>query len=104
MADDESGEIQGYELPGAKKTLQRKGKEEECNHVEEQVRGVGVNKTTHDHRVVLLLTQEEIRPEQKLVDDVRNLVHAEQADDDCQDQDCRRGVVSGIKHVVSFKQ
>ena len=102
MADDEPDEIQSYKLPGAKKLLQRKGEEEKCDHVEEQVRWIGVYETAHDHRVVLLFTQEEIRPEQEFVDDVRNPEHAKQADDDRQDQDCWRSVVSGVEHEVSF--
>ena len=42
------------------------------------------------------------RPEQEFVDDVRKLVHAEQADNNRQDQDCWRSVVSGVEHEVSF--
>ena len=98
MADNQASKIQNHESSRSDVTLHRKCEEVESEHVEQQMANIGVNEAAHDHRVVLPFAQEEIRPKQKLEDDARYAVHAEQADANGQGHDGRCCYLSGFEH------
>ncbi len=102
MACDQSEKVQNDKACGSNMAFHREREEKKRKHIEKQVSDVGMNEAAHDHRVVLPLTQKEIRSKQELVDDIRQAEHAEQADKDSQAHDGWGGYLSGFKHASSL--
>ncbi len=80
VTDDETGEIQNQKRHRSNESLHRESEEIECEHIEEQVPDIRMDEPAHYHRVEFLVPQEEVWPEQELVDNSRDSEQPEQAD------------------------